>query len=70
MEFYCLDRYTPLEIALKEAGFTVAEVGREGKKTVITVSRRGALGEDPGIDTIIKGLPAFAGHISKNVGGA
>jgi hypothetical protein len=47
MESCCLDRYTPLETALKEAGFIVDEIGREGKKTVITVIRGGDLGEKP-----------------------
>ncbi|GHT88589.1 hypothetical protein FACS1894137_17000 [Spirochaetia bacterium] len=65
MESCCLDRYTPLKTALKEAGFIVEKVGKEGKKTVITVIRYGALGEDPGIVTITKGLSAFAGHINR-----
>ncbi|GHV14752.1 hypothetical protein FACS189491_11410 [Spirochaetia bacterium] len=37
MESCCFDRYTSLETALKEAGLIVDEIGREGKKTVITV---------------------------------
>ncbi|GHT95008.1 hypothetical protein FACS1894141_2820 [Spirochaetia bacterium] len=32
-----LNRNTSLETALKEAGLIVEEIGREGKKTIITV---------------------------------
>jgi hypothetical protein len=34
-----LDRYVPLETALKEVGFKVNEVEKQGKRTVITVFR-------------------------------
>jgi hypothetical protein len=34
------DRYEPLETALNEAGFEVDEVQKQGKKTVITVTRQ------------------------------
>ena len=33
-----LDRYKPIKTALEEVGFKVDEVGKQGKKTVITVS--------------------------------
>jgi hypothetical protein len=34
-----LDRYAPLETALHEAGFKVDEVQKQGKKTIITVTK-------------------------------
>jgi hypothetical protein len=39
MRIIGLDRYAPLETALEGAGFKVEEVEKQGKKTVITVSR-------------------------------
>jgi hypothetical protein len=41
MEKGSLDRYAPLETALNEAGFTVEDLEKKGKRTVITVSRCG-----------------------------
>jgi hypothetical protein len=40
------DRYIPLETALKEAGFKVDEVEKQGKKTVVTVTRYVQNGEN------------------------
>jgi hypothetical protein len=42
-----VDRYIPLETALKGAGFKVDEVEKQGKKTIITISRHGKNGENP-----------------------
>jgi hypothetical protein len=48
MEKGGLDRYAPLETALNEAGFTVEDLEKQGKRTVITVSREGKSGKKPG----------------------
>jgi hypothetical protein len=47
MEKGSLDRYEPLKTALTEAGFKVDEVEKQGKRTVITVSRCGQGAKNP-----------------------
>ncbi|MCL2762261.1 MAG: hypothetical protein FWD36_03510 [Treponema sp.] len=39
MKLCGFDRYEPMETALKEAGLQVDEVVKQGKKTVVTVTR-------------------------------
>jgi hypothetical protein len=46
MEKGSLDRYAPLETVLNEAGFTVEDLEKQGKRTVITVSREGKSGKN------------------------
>jgi len=41
MEYYSLDRYGPMEIALKRVGLKVVCAERHGKRIVITVTRYG-----------------------------
>jgi hypothetical protein len=47
MRIIGLDRYAPLETALKGVGFKVDEVEKQGKRTVITVIPRRAGGKRP-----------------------
>jgi hypothetical protein len=47
MEMGSSDHYAPLETALNGAGFKVDEVEKQGKRTVITVSRYGQSDENP-----------------------
>ena len=46
MERYISENSSPLEIALNEAGFTVQETVKRGKKTVITVIQKPLHGEE------------------------
>jgi hypothetical protein len=47
MENGSLDRYVPLETALKGVGLKVDAVENRGKRTVITVSRCGQSAKNP-----------------------
>ena len=40
MEKCGLESYAPMETALKEAGFEVDKIAKQGKKTVITVTHQ------------------------------
>ena len=39
MDICSADNYTPLKSALKEVGFKIEKIAKQGKKTIITVSR-------------------------------
>jgi hypothetical protein len=51
------DRYTPLETALNEEGFQVDEVQKQGKKTVITVSRRCGQSDEKPVFPLLTAAP-------------
>jgi hypothetical protein len=47
METGNLNRYAPLETALKKAGYKVDEIEKQGKRTVIAVSEYEEKNESP-----------------------
>jgi hypothetical protein len=57
MERGSLDRYAPLETALKGVGFKVDAVEKQDKRTVITVSRYGQTVENPVFPALKAGPP-------------
>jgi hypothetical protein len=58
MGIISFDRYAPLETALKRMGFKMDEVEKQGKRTVITVSRCGQ-SDNPPVFPALKLVPMF-----------